>query len=120
MWLSENAQYGVQRCDLARFLILYYYGGLYADLDTFPNRRTYPQVSLDLPKIASRAPSQDAEWEMEVVVATRGNDAFLGIMASMVRNYKARLTAQYAKYYGTFPCRIIFHTTGPKALSRHL
>ena len=120
MRLYQKVKYGVQRCDIARFLILYRYGGMYADLDTFPNRRTYPQVSLGLPKIASRAPRQDAEWEMEVVIATRGNNALLGIIANMAQNYKARLTGKYVTYYRKRPCRFIYQTTGPKALSRHL
>jgi len=112
MRLYKKVKYGVQRYDIARFLILYRYGGMYAELDTFPNRRTYPQVSLGLPKIASRAPCQDAEWEMEVVIATRGNDALLGIMANMAQNYKG-ISIKY-------PLTFIHQTTGKKALSRYL
>ena len=77
MWLYENVRYRVQRCDLARFLILYHYGGMYADLDTFPNRPTYPQVSLELPRIPSRASSQGPECEMEVVVAKKATGELL-------------------------------------------
>ena len=114
MWLYENARYGVQRCDVARFLIMYVY------LDTFPNRPTYPQVSLGLPKIASRAPMQGPEWEMEVIVATRGNANLLKIMANQVQSYRARLSDEHNQFYEDKPCRFIYHTTGPKALSRYI
>jgi len=120
MWLYENARYGVQQCDVARFLILYVYGGMYADLDTFPNRPTYPQVSLGLPKIPSRAPMQDPEWEMEVIVATRGNANLLKIMANQVQSYRARLSEEHKQFYEDKPCRFIYQTTGPKALSRYI
>ena len=39
-WLQasyRNVRYTAQRAAVARFFILFKYGGLYADLDTFPN-----------------------------------------------------------------------------------
>ena len=39
-WLQDlynGVRYAVQRVDVARFFILFLYGGLYADLDVFPN-----------------------------------------------------------------------------------
>ena len=118
MWLHGAVKFSVQRCDIARFLILHYYGGMYADLDIFPNRATYPQVSLGFPKIASRASSQLSEYEMEAVVATRGNVRLLEIVANMVDSYRERMSGDLELYYRDKPCRFIYQTTGPKALSR--
>ena len=89
--MYSAARYKVQRVDVARFMVLYAYGGLYADLDCFPNRDRYPQVSLGLCKMASRAMRQPAEWEIEVVVATRGNPELLRILASMKQAKKVWL-----------------------------
>ena len=44
--LHKAVRYLVQQVDIARFVLLYVYGGLYADLDVFPNRDMYPQVLL--------------------------------------------------------------------------
>ena len=46
--LYQDVRFLVQRVDIARFFLLYAYGGLYADLDVLPNREAYPQVTLGL------------------------------------------------------------------------
>ena len=37
----QRVRYPVMRADIARIAILHAYGGLYADLDTMPNRQSY-------------------------------------------------------------------------------
>ena len=56
--LYKKVRYVVQRVDIERFFVLYLYGGLYADMDVLSNRETYPQVTLGLCKMASRAGRQ--------------------------------------------------------------
>ena len=51
--LYTNVRYPVQRCDVARFFILFMYGGLYAELDCFPNLEKFPLVALGLCKMLS-------------------------------------------------------------------
>jgi mannosyltransferase OCH1-like enzyme len=33
-----NYQYPIQRCDTIRYMLLYYFGGIYSDLDVYPNK----------------------------------------------------------------------------------
>ena len=117
MWLYRKPTYAIQRCDVARWMILYVYGGLYADLDTFPNRPSYQQVSLGIPKMLARSYKHGPEWEMKFIVATQGNSQLIDIMLNQVVNYKARM---HMKVYRTRPCRFVYHTTGPYALRRFL
>ena len=67
--LYKDVRFSVQRADIARFFILYHYGGLYADLDTFPNLEKFPLVPLGLCRTLARVGRQ-TEWETELVVAT--------------------------------------------------
>ena len=117
MWLYRKPTYAIQRCDVARWMILYVYGGLYADLDTFPNRPSYQQVPLGIPKMPARSYKHGPEWEMEFIVATQGNSQLIDIMLNQVVNYKARM---HMKAYRTRPCRFVYHTTGPLALRRFI
>ena len=77
----------MQRVDVARFFILFKYGGLYADLDTFPNLDRFPLVPLGLSKIAmdTKTRRPKPEWDLKVVVATEGNPFILEILEDMSR-----------------------------------
>ena len=83
LMLYKEVRSPVQQVDIARFFLLYIYGGLYADLDVLPNREMYPQVTLGFCKMPSRALSQPAEWEIEMVIATRGNLSLLKLLDHM-------------------------------------
>ena len=91
-WLQDfynGVRYAVQRVDVARFFILFLYGGLYADLDVFPNLEQFPQVPLGLCKMVARETKtmcRKPEWEIEVVVATKGNDSLMEILSGMLRD----------------------------------
>ena len=52
--LYRHVKYPVQRADISRFFILWKYGGLYADLDVFPNLGKFPLVPLGLCKMLAR------------------------------------------------------------------
>ena len=52
--LYRHVRFPIQRVDMARFFILFKYGGLYADLDVFPHRESFPPVYLGLCKIIAR------------------------------------------------------------------
>ena len=113
--LYKEVRFLVQRVDIARFFLLYIYGGLYVDLDVLPNREVYPQVTLGLCKMPSRAVSQPPEYEMEMVIATRGNCSLLKLLdyMSSATNEKKPM-----KYYGNKPCRYIYPTIGPHCVER--
>ena len=115
--LYLEVRYLVQRVDIARFFVLYLYGGLYADLDVFPNRDSFPQVSLGLCKMLSRAIGQRPEWEIEVVVARQGNNSLIDIVDNMIVETQK---AQGCELYTDKPCRHVYNTTGPLSVQRWL
>ena len=115
--LYLSVRFAVQRVDIARFFILYLYGGLYADLDILPNRQYYPQVTLGLCKMPSRAVGKKPQYEIELVVATRGNVSLLTILDHMVEATKAKNSIEV---YLERPCRFIYNTTGPYCVEKFL
>ena len=118
--LYRDVRFPVQRVDVARFFILWKYGGLYADLDVFPNIDTFPLVPLGMCKMLARETKtmrQKHEWEMEVVVATNGNQLLLDILDAMS---DAMAEKSQMPWYYDKPCRFIYHTTGPKQVSRFM
>jgi hypothetical protein len=118
--LYGTVRFPVQRVDVVRFFILYLYGGLYADLDVFPNLETFPLVPLGMCKMKARetpAKRHRHEWEMEVLVGRAGNYRLMEILKGMLRAVTAK---KDLKYYNEKPCRFIYHTTGPKGVGKTL
>ena len=94
--MYKNVRYPVMRVDIGRIAILHHYGGLYADLDTFPNRIWYARsqlavCSVEVPPGGWRgrravACSQEGDmdeefgklmWDMEVLVGTCQQPIFM-------------------------------------------
>ena len=46
--LYTDVRFAVQRASVARYFMIYQLGGLYADLDTFPNLDRFPKVPLGM------------------------------------------------------------------------
>ena len=118
--LYRNVEFPVQRVDVCRFYILFKYGGLYADLDVFPNLATFPLVPLGMCKVLARKTRfmrRRHEWEIELLVAIAGNRFLLEILLDMVR---ALAEKSDMEYYKDKPCRFIYHTTGPKGVGKTL
>ena len=118
--LYSGVRVPVQRADVARFFILYHRGGLYADLDTFPNIERFPKVPLGLCKMLARATKsmcKKPEWEIEVVVAEKGNPAILAILQDMKLAFAEK---EHNEWYKNKPCRFIYRTTGPVRVGKTL
>ena len=118
--LYRDVRFTVQRADIARFFILYQRGGLYADLDTFPNIDRFAQVPLGMCKMLARetkAMRNMPEWEIEVVVAEKGNPAILEILEDMKI---AMAEKEQMRFYANKPCRFIYRTTGPVQVGKTL
>ena len=106
--LYTGVRFPVQRVDVARFFILFKCGGLYADLDVFPNLEKFPLVALGLCKMLARETKTMRcrhEWEMEVVVATEGNQFLLDILQGMSG---AMAEKSNMEWYNDKPCRFIY------------
>lgn len=112
LWLMElyrDVRFPAQRADIARFYILYMFGGLCADLDTFPNLDRFPQVPLGMCKMLAQE-TKARRWNIEVVAGEKGHPAFLQILEDMK---VAIVDKGPMKYYTDKPCRFIYDTTGP-------
>ena len=106
--LYRDVRFPVQRADVVRFFILFKFSGLYADLDVFPNLDQFPLVPLGLCKMLARETKtmrHKHEWEIEVVVATEGNQCLLEILEDMS---PAMAEKSKMEYYDDKPCRFIY------------
>jgi len=65
----------------------------------------------------ARAMSQADEWEIELVLATRGNCNLLRIVTNMIEVTKQKQPMLYDKKWR---CEYISHTTGPRAVAKYL
>jgi mannosyltransferase OCH1-like enzyme len=68
--------YWVQRADAARYLILYHFGGVYADLDITCTRELDPLVEADL----VLAPTEPAGISNDFMLSRRGHPLFAGLL----------------------------------------
>ena len=119
--LYRDVRFPVQRVRVACFFILFMYGGLYADLNTFPNREKFPMVELGLCKKATKPLGEKSlirrkhEWEIEVVVGTEGNECLMQILKDMS---KAMEEKRKISWYKNKPSFFISSTTGKKRVSQ--
>ena len=115
--MYRGVKYMAQRVDIARFIVLHAYGGIYADLSVLPNRDRYPQVPLGLCARPSRAKCHSPEWTIDVVVAARANSILRRIVENMIK-----VTGE-TKESGCYSLRgnqYINQTTGPYSVAKFL
>ena len=122
LWDSYvNCRYPVMRADIGRVAILYSYGGLYSDLDVFPNRASYRQVPFAVcmrPHRSKKPGAQPTFLDMEVLVASINHPLLWGWLAYMQKEIRRK---QYARgFWRKARMRYIWHTTGPYAMQRFL
>ena len=140
LWdMYQQVRYPVMRVDIARVLILHAYGGLYADLDTLPNREWYSEAPLAVCSVygpATGGGHLDSDWrqgtgpggchprkhfwDMEVLVGERGSPFLLKWTEHMrkeisQRDYRTPGSAWYHRRM-----RYIYNTTGPYSMRRFL
>ena len=136
--MYKRVRFPVMRCDIGRIIILHAYGGLYADLDTEPNRSFFKQVDLALPRIQipdkhkpkcgptamkkkkkKKGPAEEKTFlDMEVIVARRGNGLLLKWLDYIQKQFA---TKRYDKgFWRLAKMRYIYHVTGPKCMNRFL
>ena len=137
-----DARYPVMRVDIGRVAILHAYGGMYADMDTMPNRSRYSQTLLSvgrvqlskripsrarvklskgrLPAKAKPKPASQRSYalEMEVLIATKGNSVLLRWLDHMREEIETKDYVTVASFWHNARMRYIWHTTGPRSMSR--
>ena len=140
-----NVRYPIMRCDIGRLLILHTYGGLYADLDTTPNRTWYEQAELAFAQVQDpkrKSLSANAKRlkavgpqpsgsqprrgrstfyaEMEIIVAKQGNDMLLRWMDHIVSEIADKPYTDPRSFWWDAKMRYVYNTTGPTSLKRFL
>ena len=81
----KEVRFPTMRADIGRVAILHAYGGLYADLDMFPNRVEYEQKPFVISAQETRNPELGFVEEMELLIADRGNSILLEWMRHMMK-----------------------------------
>ena len=127
--MYSGVRYPIMRCDMARLMILHAYGGLYADLDTLPNREWYEDAEFALGRVKelkkttmSSKHGEGMYCEMEIIMGTKGNDIFLRWLNHMQAEIK-RLPYKgpgAKPFWKMARARYVLHTTGPKSMKRFL
>ena len=108
----------VMRTDFVRFAILHRYGGMYSDLDVFPNRDTYLMVPFGVGKCPHIIEKRGFLYEMEIIVAEQGHPELVQYMECQ-RDRVAR-TPYHEGFYRHKVVRYILNTTGPYNFTRFL
>ena len=117
----ENCRYPVMRADIGRVAILYSYGGLYSDLDVFPNRSSYRQVPFAVcmrPNRSNKAGAQPTFLDMEVLVANINHPLLWGWLEYM--QHEITRFPYETGFWRMAKMRYVWQTTGPLAMQRFL
>ena len=131
----QKVRYPVMRADIARIAILHAYGGLYADLDTMPNRQSYAQAPLAVCSVwgpkkgggwkksdwrtAHQAPRKEF-YDMEVLVGEVRSPFLLGWLDHVCDEVGSKDYHNKKSLWYNARMRYIYHTTGPMAMRRFL
>ena len=131
----QTVRYPVMRADIARIAILHAYGGLYADLDTMPNRQSYAQAPLAVCSVwgpkkgggwkksdwrtADQAPRKEF-YDMEVLVGEVRSPFLLGWLDHVCDEIGSKDYHNKKSLWYNARMRYIYHTTGPYAMRRFL
>ena len=131
-----NVRYPIMRVDIGRIAILHAYGGIYADLDTLPNRQWYAQARLAVCSVwgppgggykksdwreeegAEGVQPRKELWDMEVLVGALGEPVFLRWLGYIREQIESRSYDEGV--YRTRRMRYVYHTTGPYGMQRFL
>jgi mannosyltransferase OCH1-like enzyme len=100
--IFKNYSRKIQRIDMARYFILFKYGGIYADMDFYCYKNFYNTLDMTKPNITC-SPWKDVEFLQNSLMASpKGNFVFLDIIdVASKRNFH----------------ELVSNSTGPKLIS---
>tara|TARA_R110002020_G_C16259563_1_gene770378 strand:- start:399 stop:1076 length:678 start_codon:yes stop_codon:yes gene_type:complete len=108
--LYYSCKYEIMKVDIIRFLILYKYGGLYADLDVIPVIKEFPESSFAVSK-------NDDELNIEVLLSCDKNPILLDYLDFVKEQIEIK---NQIDVYKDWKLRYVHQTTGPRSFSRFL
>lgn len=111
-----DVKYPVMKCDIARFIIVYQFGGLYVDLDVLPNKESIDiqEDKLTLCKYINKKELCD----IEIIYSPKYNK----LLYEYVSDYIPKQIEKKDKIdiYKNWKIRYIFQTTGPQSFIRFI
>jgi mannosyltransferase OCH1-like enzyme len=108
-----SVKYSIMKVDIIRFIILHKYGGLYADLDIYPNIDKLKQHKF----IVSEQNDKRKLIEMEVLQSDKNNPLLLNYLDYVKSQIKQK---QKIDIYKQWKMRYVYQTTGPFSLKRFI
>jgi hypothetical protein len=112
MW--KNVRFSIMKVDILRFIILYHYGGLVADLDVIPLVKSLKFEGVEDDTILIFTPKK---FNYEVLYSKKHNDYWL----EFLRYVKTQIEEKSKiKVYENRKGRYVLNTTGPYAFKRFL
>lgn len=111
--LYKGYQYEIQRCDMLRYLVLYRYGGLYADMDYYCNKpfdQALEKFSNDF-YLVSTPNSVGGDYVSNSLMYSKPRHVFWKKLIYEMETYKTP-PIYYSRHL------IIMYTTGPAILTR--
>jgi hypothetical protein len=145
--MYQNVRYPIMRVDIARIIILHCYGGLYSDLDVWPNRDIYPQVDFALARVektvpvkvrksprsgrgtqtqsrsrmmATQSTTTQLYMDIECIIASQGNPIMLELLSHISNEIENKMWRRPTDWYHTKRVRYVYHTTGPRSMERFI
>lgn len=119
----RELRYDIQRIDVTRFILLYFYGGFFADLDLIPVKRLDPLLNTKIltykPHYRKTVVGVDKKSEIgfDFWGCEPGNEMWLFVLQKCQKNYKSKKDMEI---YKTWKARFVLQTTGPYFLNRTL
>ncbi len=121
MWETyKNVRYPVMRADMGRVAILHYSGGIYSDMDVYPNRMEYMQRPLTVCVVPARDPRKKFILDMEVLIGEAKNPLLLQWLRYMVKRVKELKWKKKNSFWGKAKMRYIWWTTGLMSMMQFL
>ena len=105
-----SCKYEIMKVDIIRFIILYEYGGLYADLDVIP-------IVEELPNYEFAVSKNDYELNVEVLLSVKENKILLDYLRHIEKQIELK---NQMDIYKVWKLRYVHQTTGPKSFGRFL
>ena len=132
-----GVRYPIMRSDIGRIVVIHAYGGLYADLDIYPNRTWYEQSSFTLPRVqmtekkhgflanvkrkaAAKCVKPCIYLEMEVIIGAQENGIFLNWLEHIRQEIASKPYWDKKSFWYDAKMRYVYNTTGPKGLARFM
>ena len=111
-----DVKYPIMKCDIARFIIVYQFGGLYVDLDVLPNKEI---INIDENKLTlCKYINKKEECDIEMLYAPK---QFLPLWEFVALYVPKQIEEKdNIDVYKNWIIRYVFQTTGPQSFRRYL